>query len=348
MSMVPLRRRLLLAGLLLATTSLTVTTRAQDQDSFKFKSGIELVNVTATVTGPDGRFLSGLRKEDFTIFDDNKQQEITHFSAERVPVSLGILLDASGSMADDKMSAARAAISHFVNDLLGDDDELFFMDFNDRPHLLQGWTSDRRVITRAMSNVTLFGGTALYDAIADALPLAAEGKHGKKALLVVTDGNDSESKLPVSELRQLIRQSEVLVYTLGIDGTARRGTTQTQKPGNGRPRGFPFPPSTGGGRGRFPPVFPQIIWGGSRAPNNERVNADALRQITDDTGGRTEIIYQLNDLDGATAHIADELSRQYSLGYTSPGLRDGKWHSIRVEVKDKSATVRARKGYVSS
>jgi VWFA-related protein len=150
----------------------------------------------------------------------------------------------------------------------------------------------------------------------------------------------------------LIRQSEVLVYTLGIDGTGRGGSTQTQKPTNGRPRGFPFPPSGGGGRGRFPPVFPQIIWGGgsggSRPGNNERVNADALRQITDDTGGRTEIIYQLNDLDNATAHIADELSKQYSLGYTSPGLRDGKWHSIRVEVRDKTATVRARKGYVSS
>jgi VWFA-related protein len=95
-------------------------------------------------------------------------------------------------------------------------------------------------------------------------------------------------------------------------------------------------------------VFPQIVWGGSRAAPNERVNADALRQITDDTGGRSEIIYQLNDLDSATAHIADELSKQYSLGYTSPGLRDGKWHSIRVEVRDRSATVRARKGYVSS
>src|SRR4051812_4118539 len=195
MSMVPFRRRFLLAGLLLATTSLTTTTRAQDQDQFKFKSGIELVNVTATVTGPDGRFLPGLRKEDFRVFDDDKPQEITHFSSERVPVSLGILLDASGSMADDKMASARAAISHFVNELLGDDDELFFMDFNDRPHLLQGWTSDRRAVTRAMGTVTPFGGTALYDAIANALPLAANGKHGKKALLVISDGNDSESRL---------------------------------------------------------------------------------------------------------------------------------------------------------
>jgi VWFA-related protein len=328
-------------------------TRAQDEDHFKFKSGIELVNVTATVTGPDGRFLSGLHKEDFTVFDDDKPQEITHFSSERVPVSLGILLDASGSMADAKMTSARAAISHFVNDLLGDEDQLFFMEFNDRPHLIQDWTSDRQAITHAMAYVSPFGGTAMYDAIADALPIAAAGKHGKKALLVISDGNDTESHITVAQLRQQIRQSEVLVYALGIDGISKGGQT-TKQPNNGRPRGFPFPGGGGGrrGGGRFPPVFPQIIWGGSgsgsKNSNSDRVNPDALRQITDDTGGRTEIIYQLADLDNATSYIADELSKQYSIGYTSPGARDGKWHSIRVEVKDRSANVRARKGYVSS
>jgi VWFA-related protein len=349
-------RAVFAALLLLAAMAPSTRTAAQEQDHFKFKSGIELVNVTATVTGPDGRFISGLHKEDFSIYDDDKQQEITHFSSERVPVSLGILIDASGSMADDKMSSARAALGHFVNDLLGDDDELFLMEFNDRPRMLQSWTTDRRVITSTVAHIAPFGGTALYDAIAEALPMAAQGKHEKKALLVITDGNDTESHTTIPELRQLIRQSEVLVYALGIDGVSRGGQSQ-QRPQNGRPRGIPFP--GGGGRGgRFPPIFPQIIWGGSAgrgssgAPrgtnSNDRVNVDALRQITDDTGGRSEIIYQLADLDGATSHIADELSKQYSIGYTSPGLRDGKWHSIRVEVKDRSATVRARKGYVSS
>jgi Ca-activated chloride channel family protein len=344
-----LRRPLFLAGLLLATTSLSLTTAAQQQERFRFKSGIELVNITATVTGGDGRFISGLRKEDFTVYDDDKPQEITHFSSERVPVSLGILLDASGSMRDDKMSAARAAINHFVNDLLGDDDQLFFMDFNERPHLDQSWTSDRRAITRAMAAVDPVGGTALYDAIAEALPIAAEGKHGKKALLVISDGNDSESRIGAGELRQAIRESEVLVYALGIDGLAKASTSKKQKapsppPTGGRPRGgFPFP---GGGRGGFPPVFRQLL---TRAgAGDDSVNADALRRITDDTGGRTEIIHDLRDMDDTTARIADELSRQYSLGYTSPGLRDGKWHSIRVEVKDATATVRARKGYISS
>jgi VWFA-related protein len=78
------------------------------------------------------------------------------------------------------------------------------------------------------------------------------------------------------------------------------------------------------------------------------VNAGALRDITDDTGGRTEIIHELGDLDAATARIADELSRQYSLAYVAPGERDGRWHTIKVEVKDRNLTVRARRGYLGS
>lgn len=83
-------------------------------------------------------------------------------------------------------------------------------------------------------------------------------------------------------------------------------------------------------------------------PTAERVNAGVLRQITDDTGGRTEIVRGFGDLDNATARIADELSRQYYLGYVSPGKKDGRWHAIRVEVKDRGLAVRARRGYIAS
>ena len=78
------------------------------------------------------------------------------------------------------------------------------------------------------------------------------------------------------------------------------------------------------------------------------MNADALRDITDDTGGRTEIVRGFRDLDGATTRLADELSKQYYLGYASPGKKDGRWHEIRVEVKDRRLAVRARRGYIAS
>ena len=86
--------------------------------------------------------MSGLRKEDFTVFEDGEPQEVAYFSSERVPVSLGLVLDTSGSMTPDKMSAARSAIDRFVHDLLGADDELFFLEFANRPDLVQEWTTD--------------------------------------------------------------------------------------------------------------------------------------------------------------------------------------------------------------
>ncbi len=339
-----------LIALILATAGVA-SIAAQDQDGFRFRSGVELINVTATVTDSDSRFVSGLRKEDFTVYEDGQRQEVTHFSNERVPVSLGIALDASGSMTSDKMSAARSAIDRFIYDLLAKDDELFFMEFANRPYIAQGWTADRRAISRAVSGVNASGGTAMYDAVADAIPLAEKGQNRKKALLVISDGNDTNSSTSVGELRGLIRESEVLVYALGVDGTARSMTRNTPPIQIPFPIPFPFP----GGRrpqGRIPP----IIGGGgggnaggtwSRA-NGERVNADALREITDDTGGRTEIVRGFDGLDEATARIADELSKQYYLGYTSTGKKDGRWHTIRVDVKDRRYTVRARRGYVAS
>ncbi len=114
------------------------------------------------------------------------------------------------------------------------------------------------------------------------------------------------------------------------------------------PPNFPFPfPGSGRQRPRYPPIGGGGTTSWPRSPG-ERVNADALRQITDDTGGRTEIVRGFDGLDDATARIADELSKQYFLGYTSSVDKDGRWHSIRVTVRDRNLNVRARRGYVAS
>ena len=332
-------RRPLLTFLIAAIAVASITA----QESFRFRSGVELINVTATVTNDDGRFVSGLRKEDFTVYEDGERQEVTHFSNERVPVSLGIALDASGSMTPDKMAAARAAIDRLIYDLLDEDDELFFIEFANNPRLVQDWTTDRRALSRAVARVAPAGGTAIYDAVASALPIASAGKHPKKALLVISDGNDTNSATHVSDLRQMIRESEVLVYALGVDGTTapvRNGPT-IQLP---IPLPFPIP-----GRRPGTTIPPPIIGGGTRArATADRVNAEALRQITDDSGGRTEIVRGFGDLDGATTRIADELSKQYYLGYASTRDKDGRWHTIRVEVRDRGLAVRARRGYIAS
>ena len=231
----------------------------------------------------------------------------------------------------------------------GQEDELFFEQFAGAPLLRQGWTTDRRAISRAVANVNPTGGTALYDAVAEALPVAAEGRNTKKAVLVISDGNDTNSRVSAGALRQQIRESEVMVYALGVDGTETQTRQQprVQQPPPRIPLPFPIPGT--GGRRRSPiPGLPQIGNGGWMRMPGERVNADALRQITDDTGGRTEIVRGFGDLDGATARIADELSRQYYLGYASNGKKDGGWHTIRVEVGNRAYTVRARRGYTAS
>src|SRR5262249_47942705 len=103
------------------------TTGSQETQGFKFKSGVELINVTATVIDANGRFVPGLRLEDFLVYEDNELQTLTHFSADRVPVSLGVLLDTSQSMQGEKFDAARGALDRFLNELSSADDEFFLM-----------------------------------------------------------------------------------------------------------------------------------------------------------------------------------------------------------------------------
>ena len=328
-----------------AGTSLPAQEKTQ-QEGFRFRSGVELINVTATVTDDHGRFVSGLRKEDFVVYEDSNRVDVSHFSNERVPVSLGILLDTSGSMTPDKMSSARGAIERFIG-MLGPDDEMFLARFANVPELVQPWTKDRRLLGRALDGLYAGGGTAMYDGIADGLPVAQSGKNRKKALVVISDGNDTGSATSARELKEMIRQSEVMVYAIGVDGRLHTSSGGAFPPRAPFPLPFPIP---GRGGRRFP-VPPPIGGGGGtfgRGSGGEGLDAHALRQITDDTGGRTEIVRDISDLAGATTRIADELSQQYYLGYPSSGKKDGRWHTITVEVRDRRHTVRARRGYVAS
>ena len=149
-------------------------------------------------------------------------------------------------------------------------------------------------------------------------------------------------------MKQLIRESEVLVYAIGIDGDSE--STDVSAARRRRARRLPIPlPFPGGrrrpGRGGWPQ--PQIAGPGgglaaTAVANDDRVNVVALRDMTDDSGGRTEIVRDARDLNPATASIADELSKQYYLGYPSAGKKDGRWHSIRVEVRRPARTASAR------
>jgi len=352
MTRVPSARCVLFTTVALGLAVLTVTPAAQQRPAdagFAFRTGVELVNVTVTVTDAQGRFVSGLRQEDFEIYENGERQQIAQFDAERVPVSLGIALDTSGSMTGDKIIAAQAALDRFLFDLLGPDDEVFLYRFDSRPDLVQGWTTDRSEVSRALGRVRPVGGTAMYDTLADAVPLAQRGTRRKKAIVVISDGNDTSSRTDEAEVRQLIRETEVLVYAIGIDASGEAIASQRGATAQGKAAvPSPFP-----GRRAYTPPPPtpapaaasrRTSGGGSDA----RIDADSLRAITDDSGGRTEIIVSAQDLDPATAGIADELSRQYFIGYVSTLPKDGRWHTIDVRVRGGRYTVRARRGYVAS
>ena len=349
--------RFALASVVIAAA--VMSSKAQDRDTsqFRFRSGVELVNVTATVSDADGRFVPNLAQDDFVVYEDDKRVDLTHFSAERVPVSLGIALDTSGSMSGERMDAARAAIRRFVYELLDRNDELFLYRFSNYPVLVQGWTRDRRELLEPLDRLQPNGATAMYDCVARAIPLAQQGQNLKKALVVISDGNDTSSRTEIRDLKEQIRQSEVLVYAVGIDAdgeeVARRAPVSPPRrpipiprlPGGPGRGGIGFPPST-----PFPPIGGPGGGGGNIASPafSDRVNVGALRDMTDDSGGRTEIVRTARDLDPATAGIADELSKQYYLGYPSPEKKDGRWHAIRVEVKNRSYRVRARRGYIAN
>jgi Ca-activated chloride channel family protein len=337
------------AGVLVSVVAFGSATAGQERPSgqgFSFKTGVELINVSATVTDEHGRFVSGLRARDFLLYEDGTPQAIQQFDAERVPVSLGIALDTSGSMIGDKIVAAQAALHRFLFDLLTDQDQVFLYRFDGRPHLIQSWTDDRRAAGAALGSIKPSGGTAIYDTIDEALPLIQTGTRRKKALVVISDGNDTSSRIGVNELSDRIRAAEVIVYAIGVDAS---GGSSYSSPSTPRtiPTPAPFPGRTSPPQTAKPPA--PRTGSGNSSSSVDRINADALRKITDDSGGRTEIIVSARDLDPATAGIADELSRQYFLGYSSSVPKDGRWHTIELKLaRPGNYAVRARKGFVAN
>lgn len=353
-----MRRRgaMLMAGLVAAVVATAAGQESQDPQVFRFRTGVELINVTVTVTDANGRFVPGLRKEDFRLYEDGQEQQITHFNNERVPVSLGLVVDTSGSMEGERWVSARQALNRFLFQLLDREDEVFLYRFDNQPELVEGWTTDRERVATGLARIRPRGATALYDAVAAAAPLAQTGRHRKKAIVVISDGNDTNSRATAREIKTIIRSTEALAYAIGIDtnATPTWGGPPPAYPPPQQPRRpipFPFPIPGRTGPPVPPPGYPPSPSppGSSRSRGriDDRLNVAALRDITDDSGGRTEIVRYARDIDPATSSVADELSKQYYLGYSAQGRKDGQWHTIRVEVRSGQHLVRARKGYLA-
>ena len=295
----------LVAILTLTSVGLLAQSSQPLRDQRLFRSGIELTSISATVTDRDGRLIPDVAREAFEVYEDGQLQTISQFSHERVPVGLGVLIDISDSMFGKRIQDARAAVERFLFDLLDPQDEFFLLAFNHKPRGLTPWTRERDEVRRALDGLRPSGGTAIYDAIFEALPILDRRTRERAALLIISDGADTASAATLRDVRSALLRNDVFVYAIAIDSADAKAI-------------------------------------------NARVNVDALRDITNQSGGRTEVVRNSADLADATARIADELNNQYLIGYTSPKGADGAYHSIRVKVAGMDYRVRARNGYVAT
>src|SRR5580698_8122558 len=180
----------------------------------RIRMNVDMVLVPVTVTDPMNRLVTGLEQEDFQVFENNSGQKIASFASEDAPVSIGIVFDLSGSMTS-KLVRARESILQFIktaNPL----DEFFVIGFNDRPELIEDFTSSVEDIQARLATVRSGHRTALLDAIYYGVEKMKEAKHQRKALLVVSDGGDNRSRYTEGEVRSQVSESDVEIYSIGI------------------------------------------------------------------------------------------------------------------------------------
>jgi VWFA-related protein len=312
------------------------------QQSSTLRVDVRLVNVVATVTDADGKFVPDLTAVDFTVLEDGVAQKITHFTQDRnVPVSVGILLDTSGSMSA-KMRTATAAVERFIHSIHADDD-IFLMTFSRGVSLEQDFTSDRRKLAKALTSLRVGGSTLLYDGLRQAIDKVHRGRHDKRAVLVISDGMDAGSKTTLDALLRAIRGAEVLIYGLG--------TAQTlyADPNEHVPFTLPTPSSTARGPAAIANARAPNRRGG---PNNSitGVNMTVLNQFASASGGQGYLLMDtfidsgISEIDTVLTAIADELRGQYTLGYYPSAVDNGNFHTIKVTTRGNH-NVRARTGY---
>jgi Ca-activated chloride channel family protein len=190
---------------------------AQDdpvQPAPRFNVDTTLVLIPANVTDPLNRFVLGLQKEDFHLFEDGTEQTIAHFSGEDTPLSVGLVFDTSGSM-DIKLETSREAAVQFLK-TMNPQDEAFLVEFSDKAELVSGFTDKIDEVQKKLEAVKPGGLTALLDGVQMALGEMKKAKNPRKAILIISDGGDNHSRYTASEVQSLVREADVQIYAMGV------------------------------------------------------------------------------------------------------------------------------------
>jgi len=276
-------------------TAIVPRPKAPEKEQVLPKSNIRvdttLVLIPVTVTDPMNRFVTGLEKENFKVYEDRKEQQISQFSSEDAPLSAGVIFDCSGSMGH-KLEKSRLAVSEFFK-TANPEDEFFLVQFNDTANLVQPFTQNLEEIQNRLTFTFSRGRTALLDAVFLGLHTMKRAKNPRKALLIISDGGDNNSRYTEAEIKNLVREADVQIYAIGIyeEGPARTRTPE------------------------------------------ESAGPALLAAIAEQTGGRQYEVDNLNELPDVAAKIGVELRNQYVLGYSPQNLdRDGKYRHVVVKV----------------
>jgi len=340
-----------IAGFAVPSASLRAQAQAQAQQDTTFSTDVNVVNVFATVRNK-GKLVNSLAADDFVLEEDGRPQTIKYFSQETdLPLTLGLLVDTSMSQRN-VLGQEKDASYRFLDEVLRPEEDLtFIMHFDHDSELLQDVTQSRPLLRKALDAVQLpddsrpqmrqagqgggyptngnvrRAGTTLYDAIFLGSDEIMSRQHGRKALILLTDGVDEGSKTSMYEAIRAAQKSDTLVYSILFSDRDAYGQQQIvpMLGGMGRRRGMPMPPMSN-----------------AQHPDGKKV----LQQISRETGGGFFEVSKKESIDDIYREIQEELRNQYSIGYVSDqGTNSATFRRISLTAKDKALTVQAPEGY---
>ena len=274
-----------------------------------FEAGIEVINLNVSVTDPRNRYVTDLVEKDFAVYEDGIRQDLSLFTHENLPISLVLMMDTSASM-DEKLKVAQAAAVRFTK-TLRPQDLAEIIQFNDRATVLQDFTADQDALAAAIHKTEASGPTALHNALYIALKDLGKqktaGELRRRAIVLLSDGEDTASLVTDDQVIELARKTEINIYSISL---------RPNRPSDRTRLGF------------------------SQA-------AHLLTALATETGGQVHFPNSLSELDTVYDRIAEELRTQYNLGYVSSNKRrDGKWRRIVVRIPDREdVQIRHKIGY---
>jgi VWFA-related protein len=284
----------------------------KDQTHAGIRVSTDLVLLHVTVMDEHGQFVPGLKQNNFRVYEDKVEQKISAFLGEDVPVTMGLVIDNSGSMREKRAQVNAAALTFIKTS--NPQDEVFVVNFNDEYYLDldKDFTNDQRELNEALSRIDARGSTALFDAVIGSLDHLRKGHKDKKVLLVITDGDDDASRKKLADVVAVAQKSDAQIYAIGVFSDEDRKSAK------------------------------KMI----------RNSKKELTEMTAVSGGAAYFPDTLEQVQSICAQVAHDIRNQYTLGYYPSNLAmDGSFRQVQVQLiqpKDRGKmTARTRAGYYS-